>query len=776
MEGFLPTDVSLEDRGLFLLNNFDLPERIFQVVHPELQSQFPVLRVPTPAISNNLPAQPSSFVGRQSELNWLRPLVGQQRLVTLTGAGGSGKTRLALEVAAGVLDGWSEGVWLVDLAPLADDDLVVPALAEVLGITASAGTALVDALVDALSAQNLLLVLDNCEHVIGATAKVADLLLRHCPRVHLVATSREPLAIPGETIFRVPSLSLPRPDDDDEHALACDSLRLFRDRARGHGVNLRLNSQMIGLMRAVCARLDGMPLAIELAAARLRSLSLSDLHERLDQRFRILTSGSRTALKRQQTLRATVEWSYSLLTRSEQRVLCRLSVFPDTFELKAAEAVLGQEDIELFEVADLVASLVDKSLVGVDGLALTLSYRLLETIRDFGAELLSADEAAALTQAHFHYFLGLADQAAPLLDSSGQREWLDRLDSVRADLRKALAHACSVPNRTADALRLCSALRTYWRWRPWEQDEMRALLEVLRRPDAGDYLQLKGTGLLSVGSVMKRFDLGLGAALIEEAAGIFQTTEDARSLATANFYLCGYYYSKGDLERAFELASETAALARAVGDDTALARAIKYLLLCSSHLDPETERRLLEEGLACTSRSGDLAGRLSIHNSAGDIALRRGDLASARMHLEQASRLRGEIGGVVNWPITSNLGFLQRLEGEQEHAYEGFTEVLRYCHRHHDQFGITVGLLGLACVAVDLGDSAHGALLHGAVDRVLAAFGVPFEGIELRFRGESESAARLQLGDEEYERHYHRGQTSDLNQVVEIALGQPERD
>ena len=322
----LPPGVSLADLGVHRLKDLGRPERIFQLQAARLQAGFPPLRsLDNPALPNNLPAQLSAFIGRDREVAEVRALVESARLVTLTGAGGCGKTRLGLQVAAELLDGSGDGVWLVELAAVLDENAVTPAISQELGITGQPGRPALDTLLNALATQDVLIVVDNCEHLIGACAKTAEAVLRRCPRVHLLATSREPLGIGGETIYRVPSLSLPGPGEADSAAAgSCDAVALFVDRARAQGAGPRVDGQRVPVVVSICRQLDGMPLAIELAAARLRSLSLTDLHDRLDQRFRLLTGGSRTALERQRTLRATVEWSYSLLNGAEQLLLGRL--------------------------------------------------------------------------------------------------------------------------------------------------------------------------------------------------------------------------------------------------------------------------------------------------------------------------------------------------------------------------------------------------------------------------------------------------------------------
>ncbi|HEV3292010.1 MAG TPA: adenylate/guanylate cyclase domain-containing protein, partial [Streptosporangiaceae bacterium] len=481
----LPPGAALADLGVHQLKDLGRPERIFQLRVPVLPAEFPPLRsLGNPALPNNLPAQLSTFIGREQEVSEVRALVETCRLVTLTGAGGAGKTRLGLQVAAELLDGSGDGVWLTELAAVSDQDAVAAAISEALQIAARPGRPVLETLLDALAAQDLLIVLDNCEHLIDGCAKTAEAILRRCPRVHLLATSREPLGIGGEMIYRVPSLSLPGPDDPDSGTSgSSDAVALFADRARANGVALGVDEQAGPVVVSVCRRLDGMPLAIELAAARLRSMSLAELHGRLDQRFRLLTGGSRTAVERQQTLAATVGWSYSLLTGAERVLLGRLSVFAGSFDLAAAEAVCGSGDLDVLDVADLLGSLVDKSLVVAEPAGETLRYRLLETIRLFAAERLveAGEEAAAVAAAHCAHFLSVAETAAAYLTGPEQGRWLAWLDADQANLRRAAQYAADRPDGTALVLRLGVALDRYWWARSREQEAFGLLVPVLRR-------------------------------------------------------------------------------------------------------------------------------------------------------------------------------------------------------------------------------------------------------------------------------------------------------
>ena len=354
-------------------------------------------------------------------------------------------------MAAGLLDGTGEGVWFADLAPLRDPDLVATTVADVLSVRQEPGRPVVDTLVDAVGGRPLLVLLDNCEHVIGACAKLADALLRGCPDLALLATSREPLGIGGEFVYRVPSLGVPAEGEDAAAVRASEAVRLLADRAAAQGVPLAQDEQTAAVAGRICRRLDGIPLAIELAAARLRVLPAGELEARLDERFALLTGGLRVALPRQRTLRAMVDWSWELLTGAERAVLAALSVFAGGFGLSAAEAVAAGPDVPAAEVAGLLSALVDKSLVQFDDAGTGPGrYRLLETVRQYAAGQLDALGKAAAGAArigHRDYYLALAEAAAPQLMTADQAEWLDRLDAELGNLRAA-HHLQSGPSLT----------------------------------------------------------------------------------------------------------------------------------------------------------------------------------------------------------------------------------------------------------------------------------------------------------------------------------------
>jgi predicted ATPase/class 3 adenylate cyclase len=770
----LPQGAALRDLGVHRLKDLGRPEQIFQLSVTGLQAEFPALRsLGNPALQNNLPAQLGTFIGRDRELSEVRALVESGRLVTLTGAGGAGKTRLSLQVAAELLDGSGDGVWLVELAALSGQDDVAPAICEALGIAGQPGRPALEMLLDALAPQDVLIVLDNCEHLISACAKTADAILRRCPRVHMVATSREPLGISGESIYRVPSLSLSGSGEGPLAAASSDAVALLAERAKEHGIGLSLDGQNGPLAVAICRRLDGMPLAIELAAARLRSLSLRALHDRLDQRFRLLTGGSRTALARQQTLRATVDWSYSLLNGTEQLLLRRLSVFPESFDLDAAEGVCGFGDMSAFEVIDLLGSLVDKSLVVAEPAGEALRYRLLETIRQFAAERLAeagGAEAAAVVAAHCEHFLAAAEAASPYLTGPEQGSWFARLDADQASLRRAAGHAASYPDGTARVLRFGVALRRYWMVRPRNEEALRLFMPVLGRPDARADPELFGKALITGATLAQFHDVAMARRLGEQAVAFARQRTD-EALLTDSLALLGCLYSfAGEPDPGIPLAKEAVQRARRLGDDVLLGWSLVGYLLLSDQIGLAGYGELFAEAVACAQRSGDqfIAGLL--HNNAGAHALRAGDITAARAHMERAARAMHETGADTQF-VSVNLGWVLRQEGDPHGARATFDAGLRASRHSGERAAIAYTSLGLACVTADLADWGRAAELHGIAQALVERTGEPWQEPEARYRLDSLGKVRTSLDEEQFERAYASGMALSLDQALDLALG-----
>jgi predicted ATPase/class 3 adenylate cyclase len=772
---WLPDGAALTDLGVHRLKDLGRPERLFQLAAAGMQASFPPLRsLENPTMPNNLPAELSTFVGRDSELKEVRKLAESSRLVTLTGAGGSGKTRLALQAAAELLDGSGDGVWLVELAAVTDPGAVPASIASVLGIPGQPGRPVLDTLADALVPQRPLIVLDNCEHLIEACAATADALLHRCPRVHLLVTSREPVGIGGETIYRVPSLSLPERDDAAAGPELSDAVALFVDRAGEQGVGLTVDSHTAPLIASICRRLDGMPLAIELAAARLRVLSLADLRDRLDHRFRLLTGGSRAAMPRQQTLLATVGWSYSLLDEAERRLLRRLAVFPESFDLAAAETVCGFGGIDRLDVLDLLGSLVNKSLVLTEQSSDNLRYRLLETIRQFAMERMveaGGDEAATVNAAHCEHFLSVAENAAVHMTGPEQGQWYKRLDADRPNLWRATEYAAASPGGTRQVLRLGGLLRRYWMTRTAVDAASELLLPVLDRPDAradlSAYVSAAITAIDNWGAISIRKALGFGLEVIELARQTGELPLLTEALAT----YCALHNFTGEPEKGNLFGAEAVELARQAGDDVLLGSSIMGYLLCFDRTDPDDAQPLYEEGIACAQRSGDRLIAYLLHNNASVHAICSGDLAAARVHLVQASQAMAEIG-VQNHSVSVNMGWVLRHEGGTEAARAVLEGALRESRRIGDRFGLAYCTLGLACIASDVGAWDRAAELHGAAQAFHDRMGGAWQEPEGQYRQESIDAIRAHLGAARFDAAYAEGMTLSFDDAISLALTQ----
>lgn len=449
----LPPGAWLHDLGSHQLRDIARPERITQLCHPDLHLEFPPLRSPNNVAAQTVPVPLSSFVGRRTEIAELRKLLAEHRLVTLTGAGGVGKTRLAIELAAQLADDEGAPVHFVDLAPITDPDLVEAAVAQAVGLNAQPGRAIIGTLTARIADDCALIVFDNCEHLLEATAALVVALLSRCPAVRLVATSREPLRTAAEVNWQVPSLTL-----------ADEAVELFTDRARHVRADFAVTAGNLEAVTEICRRLDGMPLAIELAAARMRALSAADIRDSLSDRFQLLTGGAHTAVRRQQTLRASVDWSHSMLTDAESVLFRRLGVFAGGFDLDAAVAVCGGEGVRRYQVLDQLTLLVDKSLVQADHIADRARYRMLETIRAYALEKLAeSGEAETVRARHRDYYTTLAAE----LDSATRNDFRASVARVEADidnLRAAFAYCCE-RSETAAALQLASALQPLWQGR-----------------------------------------------------------------------------------------------------------------------------------------------------------------------------------------------------------------------------------------------------------------------------------------------------------------------
>jgi predicted ATPase/class 3 adenylate cyclase/DNA-binding CsgD family transcriptional regulator len=662
----LPDGASLRDLGTHRLRDLARPEHIFQLCHPDLGAEFPALRSLN-AMPHNLPAQRTSFVGRTAEVAEVKWLLAETTVLTITGAGGCGKTRLALQVGADLLDAHPDGVWLVELAPVADSDAVPAQAALVFAVKEGPGMSPTDAVAAYLGKKDAVLILDNCEHVIDGAAALADAVLSRCPGVTILATSRQPLGVPGEVTWRVPSMAVP---DEDRPAgigavSACEAVQLFAERARRARPGFEIGEDNAAAVAQICRDLDGIPLAIELAAARARVFAPAQIAEGLSERFRLLTGGTRTALARQQTLEASVDWSHDLLTDVERIVFRRLSVFAGSFSFEAAEDVGAGGVIERHQVLDLLSLLVDKSLVVVDDDGDRARYRLLETIRYYAAGRLGeAGEEVETRTRHRDHYLAFAEEAEAHLEGRGQVEWMGRVARDYPNLRAALA---------------------------WSQD--RADGEPLVRIAAALHLFWETRGPAAEG------EQWLDAALAHDAVS-------PALRAKALFGRSYLAFVNVDLGTAIACAEEGLGLARHVGDDRLTGR-----LLCSLGTafiwtggDPVPA---LEEAVALARRADDtfmLAEGLSAH---GGVHINR-VAGRARPYLQESIRVAEDAGNRVTTDFSlALLGVVSAYEGDLGDARSILERVLERSNEVLYGMAVTLAAGVLATVLVDMAEHAE---------------------------------------------------------------------
>ena len=652
-----PDNTTFKDLGEYNLKDFLPPQTIYQITAPDLPSDFPPLKT-LKSVRNNLPLNLTSFIGRERELAEAQEKLASARLLTLIGPGGTGKTRLSLQVALEQIGHFKDGVWFVELAPIADAALIVSAIASVFHLHEVQGIPLLNTVMDYLRAKELLLLLDNCEHLVEASAQLAHQLLRACPYLKIVASSREALGIDGETIYRVPSLK-------DEEAT-----RLFVERATKTEPRFHLTDENAPFVAQICSRLDGIPLAIELAAARVKLFTPQQIAERLDDRFKLLTGGSRAALPRQQTLRALIDWSYVTLNEMEQRALRGLAVFSGGWTFEAAEAVIGES-----EAMDGLSGLVNKSLVNVVEQEGESRYSFLETIRQYAMDKLVESGAASATRdRHLNYFLKLAERAGEGLFSKERKDWLSIFefehDNLRSALRWGLDHA------PLQALTLIGFLGDFWLVRgylvegqTWCKTALDSVEKLYRA--GSERACARGFQVWAMLS-NNQGEHRVAREAAEKAIAIYRQLGETKRLAISLIVLGTACAFSGDVPRAFDSIRESERISREMGHTLELAWALQAL----SYLTSETQGRAaekeaeayLQESLALIQEHpwGTIASKEFLARQ----AYARGEIVTARKYGDEVLAYYQEAGLTLRFTsLKSDLAHLLRQTGN-------FTEVL----------------------------------------------------------------------------------------------------
>ena len=806
----LPANAELIDLGEKRLKDLLRPEHLYQLNITGLPTTFPPLKT-LDAFPNNLPVHLTSFIGRKNEIAEVKQELNDHRLVTLTGSGGTGKTRLSLQVAAELLEKFDHGVWFVELAPLSDSELIPLTILSAIGIKEQPGKPPLELLKEYLHEKKTLLLLDNCEHLISASAQVVYTLLKAAPEIKVLASSREALGVKGETSYPVLSLSVPDINQMPfvEQLSKYEAVRLFIDRALLVAPHFVLDKENAFFIAQICHRLDGIPLAIELAAARVKVLSVEQISKRLDDRFRLLVGGARTALPRQQTLRALIDWSYDLLSDPERLLLRRLSVFVGGWTLEAAEAVCSGDGIESYGVLDLLAQLVNKSLVIVDEHTKSgeTRYRMLETIRQYAREkLLDAGCGEIVRDKHLGYFVKLTEQAEPELYRSNQLFWFNKLEDEFDNFRMALGWA--LDTNVESGLRITSIPWRFWYVHGYFQELGKWLEQLLERYEKTDALHTQALAIFSLCAFrqgdfpetirlgeksvqmarmvsdrhLEAFGLSLhgvytllqgnvldGVPLLEQSLDIFRKMGNKIGQANTLEWLS---FDNRDLERSIAYAKESLSLYRELGDLNGMANALIVLgRLTLWSGDFSSPVQWLEEALSISHQLGDLPDRSMALSTMGILYFWQGDYQAAIACYEE-SNLRNEKVGYQYGSLWNHVRmahvFLR--QGEVQRARRQFADCIEKAYKANFMIVVVYAIEGLASLNVNQGRYQLAIQLYAWADAMREKIGDQRPPVEKDFIAEEFATIHSRMDDNAIMDITENARTMTTEQAIVLAL------
>jgi predicted ATPase len=807
----LPADSILLDLGEKQLKDLLRPEHLYHLNAAGLPSKFPPLMT-LDVFPNNLPMQLTTFIGREREIAEVKQDLEAHRLVTLTGSGGTGKTRLSLQVAADLLERFDHGVWFVELASLTDPELIPQMIISAIGISEQAGKQPLEYLKEYLRAKQMLIVLDNCEHLIEASARIVNSLLDTAPRLKVLASSREALGVRGELSYPVPSLSLP----DVKHLPAIEILsqyeavRLFIERAELVSPHFVVNKENAPAIAQICYRLDGIPLAIELAAARVKMMPVEQISMRLDDRFRLLTGGARTALPRQQTLRALIDWSYDILSENERLLLRRLSVFADGWTLEAAEEVCaGQNDILPYDVLDLLTQLINKSLVVVIEQAQGREgrYRMLETIRQYAREkLMEAGGSELIWDRHLAYFVELVERAEPELYQSDQVRWSNRLEDELDNLRMALEWAYATDVEAG--LQIAALPWRFWDARGYLQEMGEWLAKLLTDYNAIDSLRVRALTVYSF-CLFRKGEFPETIRTAEQSLQMARLLSDKQNEAFSLSLLGLFTLLQGNAVEAIPLLEQSLALYRALGDKIGQATTMQWLSV--HHQDLSRVPAYAWESLKLYRELGDSSDVVSSLNTLARLTIWSGDFSSAVPLLEEALSTSHQLSnqtleeealilhGVLaywqnnyeqaieyyqaailmsekygdhfqyNWARVF-LAYVVLRQGKLQQAREMFADNIRSFQKAGFMIALIFAVEGLASLNVDQGLCERALRLYVWADTMRDQIGDHRPPVEKASVERDLDIIHTQLDDSAVEIAYKTGRSMTLEQAIELAL------
>ncbi len=795
-------DISFRDLGERRLKDVIQPIRLYQIMSPELRKEFPPLKT-LDARPNNLPVQLTSFIGRQSEMEQIKTLIKKTHLLTLTGSGGAGKTRLALQAAADIIDDFPNGIWFIELASVSDSAMVTRTVMKIFNLKEEHEKTPEETLCDFLKDRETLVILDNCEHIVDVCASLAETLLSRCPKLKLLATSREALRCRGEKIFSVSSLEIPDPSESmtTEKLEQYEAVRLFIERAITADSDFKVNNDNAPALAQICYQLDGIPLAIELAAARVKILSVEKINEKLSDRFSFLTDGKRTALPRQQTLKAMVDWSYELLSEKEKLLLNRLSLFSDGWTLEAAEEICSDSRLNKNGILDLLSQLTDKSLI----IAVTSiqRYRMLETIRQYAEEKLTSSEDAGekdeldkIMLKHLDFYTLFAAKAREKIEGESQKEWMEKIEYETYNFRVAILNSI-IRNKAEKGLRIAVNLARYWEIRGYNSEALRYFEELLNADNdvnseirasayqwmgsfewiTGNYERSKTyyekslainkeTGnKKGIGILLNNLGLLANAtgeyekskSMSEESCRYFKEINDERLIADSLLNLGAPLINLREIDYAEKVFNECLILYRKLQDARGIAMTLTNLgSLAGLKSDFVKAMEYLSESLSIQRDLKDNRAMAVTLENIGSIEGYTGKYSEAEFHLSESIKIYSELGNKKGLACAINaLGFVKNSTGQPEESSDLHRESLKMSEELNDHRGIKFSRIGLA-EAVCQSDPAYAASLLGSVSKeITEPFNLPERDI-LRVYNKTMKTLKEKLG-EDFEKYFENG-------------------
>jgi predicted ATPase/class 3 adenylate cyclase len=792
----MPGGVTARDMGERRLKDMIHSEHIYQLVMETLQSDFPPIKT-LDIFQHNLPAQMTSFIGREKEIQDVKQALNTYRLVTLTGSGGVGKSRLGLQVGMQSLADFSDGVWLVELAAVTDPALILSTFLSIFNLREDTHRNALDLLTDHLREKNILLLLDNCEHLIDACAQVSASLLQSCSNLRILASSREPLGISGEFTYRVPSLHIPDMGNLPplDQLAKTDSIRLFLERAVAAKPDFALTQGNASSLVQICSRLDGIPLAIELAASRVKVLSPEQIAARLDDRFRLLTGGSRAALPRQQTLRATIDWSYSLLSDAEKLLFRRLAVFAGGWTLEAAESVCGIEQspayyfaakkgitVDRFDVLDLLTRLVDKSLIFMEETAVGIRYHRLETIRQYSRErFFETDEVETVLDRHLAYFVQFSEQVDEKLKGSDELEWQSRMATEQDNLRTALDWGL---NKNPDsALRIAGAANLFWTASGYSAEGFRWTQKALEQVDksplsSGTSVEQRLIARAKALRGLTRLYLSLGdnakaKQAAEESVALYRQSQDRRGLAFALVVLAYPLEFLGLRNQAEAALHESYSIAQGEEDVYCICRSLNRLarVVVQLYEDPALSQQYVEQALRLAREAGLRSQEAQASEILGFIAIHKNEYDTARAYLIESMRLYEQIGSTFNVTLEkSNLAHLERKLGNYADALEYYRQTIPVFRDIGQTGAVAHQLECFGFIALAQNQNERAVHLFAAANALRERSGTPMTPDEQSYFDEQLNRLREQMDSLLFRSSWRKGRGLKMEQAIELAI------